>query len=77
MFYQLLKNGKRIKVSDGKGIYTATEFWLYAGKVFYANYELGFGEHPLFTSDCNAFDNHINKMIDEGFSISITNKQKQ
>lgn len=73
MFYNLLKEGKKITVKDLNGVYTATTFFYedVTGKVIYRNKELGEARHDAFSNYPHLFNNHILRMMLEKFYINI------
>lgn len=75
MFYELLKQGKRITVEPGKDKinkgFLPSFFTMQDGKVIAENLELGRFEHEMFTNSPETFDAHIAKMLAENFKIII------
>lgn len=74
MFYGFLKNGKKITISDPKGVYTTTKFYCRKGtqEVRYDNAEIGFNcVHKNFTLKPITFNRHIKQMISENLTITI------
>lgn len=72
MYYNLLKDGRHIKVYDKKGNYTATTFYLKDGLVYYNNDELGYNcKHDDFSAKKGRFNVFIANMLKKGFSIDI------
>lgn len=69
-FYQILKAGKRIVIDTNGTNYTPTTFFYKNNKIWFSNNEIGTAPHPTFTP--GAFNNHINKMIQEHFNIIIS-----
>lgn len=68
MYYNLLKQGKKITVSDKNGIYTASTFEMIDGSIWYKNDEIGKGKSQLMAK---TFNNHITRMLQENFTITI------
>lgn len=71
MYLQLLKDGKKITVSDKQGNYTATTFYFGDGVINYINAEIGKGKHSNFTKNNKLFNKHITNMIQQDFQIII------
>jgi hypothetical protein len=72
MFSNLLKNGKKIRVYDKNGKFTATTFYYKDGIIYYNNDELGYNcKHDLFTEKHGKFNRHIVNMLNDGFCIDI------
>ena len=72
MFYKLLKQGKKIKIYDKKGVYTPATFYCKNNDIYYDSDALGHNcKHDVFTNNFNKFNEHIQNMLDENFSINI------
>lgn len=72
MYYQLLKDGYKITISDPQGQYTTSVFWYKDGKVIISNKELGTFPHPFFNDHkATEFDDHIISMLKCFLRITI------
>lgn len=70
MFFEFLKMGKKIRI-DGKRNYTPAEFDFHGGKIWVDSPALGYFPHDNFTSNPQAFENHVKNMVKEGFTVDI------
>lgn len=72
MFYNLLKNGQKIKIKDEQRHFLETTFYYLNGDIFYNNAVLGNGlKFDFFSSNPNAFNRHCEERLADGMSITI------
>lgn len=71
MFYSFLQNGAKITISDKKGVYAPAVFYMENGNLYVYNKYMGRCDTP-FTSTQKNLNEHIAKMVEEGFTITIT-----
>lgn len=72
MFYSIMKSGKKITITDDNKTHTTATFYCDNDDVVFDNKEIGYHcVHDLFTADHEAFETHIKKMIEQGFTITI------
>lgn len=72
MFYELLKKGCKILITDRTGHFCPALFWLQDGEILVYNDELGTCQNREFTQDPAKLAAHIEKMLFEyGHTVEI------
>lgn len=72
MFYQLLKQGKKITVQDKNGEFYPTKFYIKDCKICYDNNAIGLDcINENMTARPNLFESHIATMLESGFQVVI------
>lgn len=75
MYYSILKSGKKITIKDDNKVYAPTTFYCEGDDVRFDNKEFGYDcVHKPFTTDHNAFEEHVNNMLAEGMTLVIKQK---
>lgn len=67
MFYELLKIGKEITISDNKGCFMPSTFFVKGNKVLVRNAAIGVSD----AHNEESVEEHICNMILEGFTVTI------
>lgn len=74
-YYSIIASGNKITIKDDNNVFTPATFYCDGDDVKFDSDALGYGcVHTLFTTDHDAFDEHVNKMLADGMTIVIKQK---